>query len=42
MRPEAQTQGVALILDFRGFGFRLFTSLRPSDIKRGVASVWQH
>lgn len=35
-REGAQTRGLALLLDFRGFGMRLLSAMRPADVKRGV------
>jgi hypothetical protein len=36
-RPGAQTNGIALLLDFRGFGIRLFSRFGRADVARGVA-----
>ena len=36
-RPGAQTNGIALLLDFRGFGIRLFSRFGSADVARGVA-----
>ena len=38
-RPAAQTCGLALVLDFDGFGWSLFRRLRLSDLRRGVAML---
>ena len=38
-RPEAQTRGIALLLDFRGFDFSLLRRIGRSDLRRGVAML---
>jgi len=38
-REQAQRFGVALVLDFRGFGFRLFTRVGAGDLSRGIAML---
>mmetsp|Transcript_26897 Transcript_26897/g.44665 ORF Transcript_26897/g.44665 Transcript_26897/m.44665 type:complete len:321 (+) Transcript_26897:162-1124(+) len=38
-RERAQTCGIALVVDFRGFHFRMLTKIGMSDVKRGVAML---
>ena len=38
-RESARERGVAIVLDFRGFGWSLFRKVRLGDVKRGVAML---
>ena len=38
-RPSAQTCGIALLLDFRGFSLRLLSRIGTTDVARGVAML---